>query len=396
METEVGIVMPVYYQKEEHVKAALHTILGQTHTDFMLCIVMDGAPEMLAFIEPLVRHDSRVHIISYEHNQGVAHALNTGFSYIYAIPSIRYVTWVSTDNLYYPHFLATLYHDITHAPPNVGIVYTCFHQIFEDGTLAHSQEFIEDMRKWQSRPKEDLLQGCIIGPAFIHRVEYCKDMDPYRFTLIQDYDYWLRMTDHCDIQFNPEVTMAYRLNSPFSLSTSIRTNPKYHRTCWNEVHQAHWETRQRRGIVPDLTIVYVVKNTTNDLFNNLSRLIDQYYTNYDLFLVNLSGVDIQQIVADEYNDRRIIVRDATKISRKQIIQDIAARCRTPYFMEASGTKKFLNEAILGQRMKEIKESAQVSPVCNRESFAIYRPVGGMGLRTYRVYPIAEAKWRLGI
>lgn len=40
---DTGIVMPVYYQKPEHIQA----VLEQSYAAFRFIIVIDGAPEML-------------------------------------------------------------------------------------------------------------------------------------------------------------------------------------------------------------------------------------------------------------------------------------------------------------------------------------------------------------
>ena len=358
--SDLGIVMPLYYQKEEHIRSAISTILNQSHTNFILFIVIDGALDLLPLVHEIIDGDKRVKIISYKENQGVAYALNKGFEALYQIPSIKYMTWVSNDNIYYPFFLQTLYEGIVKTTSDIGIVYTSYNSIFENGTSADSPQFLESyLRKWMNTI-ENMFQGCIIGPSFIYKVEYCKRIGPYRFTLIQDYDYFLRMMDYCKIKFIPIETMAYRLNSPFSLSTSISTKPEYHRICWNEVHLAHYETRQRRGIKPELTIVYFLYEATEEILNRYGKLIDQYWTNYKLLLVNCSPKNnIKQINA-KYFDMRVSYIDGVNSSPINELNKAKVNLDTPYFMICDGSLLFSEPTMLKPLISTLNENPNYS------------------------------------
>lgn len=105
---DVGVVMPLYTQKPEFLRQALESVLRQTFTEFRLIIVIDGAPDMEPLVRSIIAEDPRVTIISYVQNRGIAHALNTGFDLLFSEPSIQYLSWVSSDNVYEPRFLEIL------------------------------------------------------------------------------------------------------------------------------------------------------------------------------------------------------------------------------------------------------------------------------------------------
>ncbi|SDW05343.1 glycosyltransferase family 2 protein [Paenibacillus sp. CF384] len=302
---KVGVVMPVYYQNETYIRKAIQTVRNQQYRSFTFLIVIDGAPELLPLIQECTAGDPRVTIVSYPLNQGVAFALNYGFE-ILMDQGYDYLTWVSTDNIYYRQFLGTLVNELDRAGPNVGIVYSSFNQIFENGEPAHTPEFLRTLRNWQNRPKEALLDGCIIGPSFIHRAEHCRLVDGYRFKYIQDYDYWLRMTDYCDIKYVPIELMDYRINSPFSLSTHIANDISKHRLCWNEVHRSHYETRQRRSIPLLFSALFIVKpGEVARAHTAIGNIIDQYETNFELIIVSLTTQrEIEEII-ELFHDSRI-------------------------------------------------------------------------------------------
>ncbi|MBP3963061.1 glycosyltransferase family 2 protein [Paenibacillus lignilyticus] len=302
---KVGVVMPVYYQNEVYIRLAIQTVRNQSYRDFAFLIVIDGAPELLPLIQECTAGDRRVTIVSYPVNQGVAFALNYGFELLMD-QGYDYLTWVSTDNIYYLQFLSTLVNEMDRAAPNVGIVYSSFNQIFENGEPAHTPEFLRTLRSWQNRPKEALLDGCIIGPAFIHRAEYCRLVDGYRFKYIQDYDYWLRMTDFCDIKYVPVELMDYRINSPFSLSTHIANDISKHRLCWNEVHKSHYETRQRRNMPLLFSALFIVKpGEVARAHTALGNIIDQYETNCEIIVVSLTTQKEIEEIVEPFHDPRV-------------------------------------------------------------------------------------------
>lgn len=105
---DVGVVMPVYTQKPEFLRQALQSVLHQSFTNFRLVVVIDGAPDMEPLVSSIIVEDPRVTVISYAQNRGIAHALNTGFDLLFSEPSIQYLSWVSSDNVYEPRFLEIL------------------------------------------------------------------------------------------------------------------------------------------------------------------------------------------------------------------------------------------------------------------------------------------------
>jgi glycosyltransferase involved in cell wall biosynthesis len=391
--TDLGIVMPVYYQKEEHIRTAIRTILNQTHTDFILYIVIDGALDLRPIIYDEIDGDKRVKIIAYKENKGVAYALNKGFSVLYRNPNIKYITWVSSDNIYYPFFLQTLYEGIVNSPREIGIVYTSFNRILDNGAPAHSKEYLKTLHKWQSSSIDKMFEGCIIGPAFIHRIEYCKIIEPYRFTLIQDYDYWLRMMDHCKIKYLPIETMEYRIDSPLSLSTSIKTNPKYHRICWNEIHLAHWETRKRRGILPELTIVYYLHEATEQKLKVYGYLIDQFWTNYKLFLVNCSPRNNLKEINEIYYDPRVTYIDGVNNNPNNELNKVISNLNTPYFMFCNGNLAFLNRFKLKTLIHTLKGNPHfTSAHYNKNNQIVTSTAASIpNLQPYAIYKSEEIK-----
>jgi glycosyltransferase involved in cell wall biosynthesis len=242
--------MLVYYQKPEHLQQSIQAVLEQSYAAFRIIIVIDGAPEMLEQVLHHTAEDSRVEIISNPENLGVAGALNTGFGSLLIDPDIRYLTWVTSDNVYDPKFLETLRRALRQSPKETGLVYSSFRYIDDNGQQLKSEADLAQLREIQSQPIEALFEACMIGASFMYKKEYALRIGGYRYAPVEDYDFWLRLTEVCSVKYIPVELMDYRLNSAFSVSASLYSTEKH--PFWRHMyHLSRLEARQRRGIPVD-------------------------------------------------------------------------------------------------------------------------------------------------
>lgn len=285
---DLGIVMPVYKQKPEFLKAALDSVLNQTFTEFKLIIVIDGAPEMEPLARSLIGQDPRAHIISYEVNQGVPHALNTGFAELFKEEQIKYFTWVSSDNVYRPPFLEILRSALIRGPEELGLVYSSFQSIDNNSMPLKDELALGALRKFQAKPKEALLDSSIIGVSFMYKAEYAKKViGGYSLAPVEDYDYWLKLTDHCDIKYIPIELMDYRVDSTFSVSAQLKT-VEAHRRWRYAYHFTRYQGRLRRGIAPQITFLLPLREASQDAVARIEDLYDQVFSNYICQVIDLS------------------------------------------------------------------------------------------------------------
>lgn len=284
---DVGIVMPVYIQNPDFLRLALESVLKQTFTGFRLVVVIDGAMDM----EPLVRQftagDPRVAIISYPVNAGVAHALNTGFDILFEDQEIKYLTWVSSDNIYDAGFLGVLRTALVKGTPELGLVYSSFRSIDNDGNQLDDEHKLAALRQYQGQSKDRLLESSIIGVSFMYKVEPARKTGGYRMQPVEDYDYWLRLEEHCDIRFLPVELMDYRVNSSHSVSAQL-TSKENHRNWRYAFHLTRLQARSRRGIQPALTILYPVVAPDPHHVYAVENIYEQTFSNYIFKVIDLS------------------------------------------------------------------------------------------------------------
>jgi glycosyltransferase involved in cell wall biosynthesis len=365
---DVGIVMPVYNQKESYLRSAIQSILAQSYRDFQLIIVIDGASSDVekAIIEE-VRQEKRVNIIVNQQNQGIATALNLGFRKLMCLSEIEYLTWVSSDNIYYPKFIYKLRKTLKKGPPTLGLVYSCFRHIDDKGKSYHDENFLENFRKWQQQPKEHLLDICFIGASFMYKKIYARLAGDYRLGTVEDYDYWLRLTEHCDIKYIPIQLMDYRVFSPYSISDKLRTSVEHNRRWQYMLQLAKHQARVRRNIPCETTILFPVKDGMEYTVKQLERLLKQYYSNYNLIIIDTSSDPKETIALRKIPDPRILWLRMPSFDEKDAICHGLRNISTPFTLlygkGSFNSKKQLHN--LADQLRQLPEeviSTYYSPV----------------------------------
>jgi hypothetical protein len=296
-----------------------------------LVIVLDGSPKAVRTIaRQMAKGDHRIKIVELAHNQGVAHALNAGFDVLLGREDIRYLTWVSSDNIYYADYLELLRQALRHAPSKVGLSYSNF--VFIDHA-GHKTSFIWDersFRRWQRQAKEELLDVDFIGASFMYKRRLAERIGQYRLDPIQDYDYWLRLTDHHDITYVDKALMAYRLNSTFSVSTELNTSIKQQRLARCNEQIARMEARQRRDIPCETTVLIPVTSCSDGLLKQLDTLFNQSYANYTVWLVSTVKTEKLSAFIQAMPDPRVSILPATSAKISTALSDHIEEIKTPF------------------------------------------------------------------
>ena len=99
---KVSVIMPAY-NRETYIRESIDSVLAQSFTDFELIVVDDGSTDTTAAIVESYT-DSRIRLIC-QPNGGVSVARNTGLE----ASQGQFITFLDSDDLYYPDFLKTLY-----------------------------------------------------------------------------------------------------------------------------------------------------------------------------------------------------------------------------------------------------------------------------------------------
>ncbi|WP_187443580.1 glycosyltransferase [Rossellomorea aquimaris] len=306
---DVGMVMPVYNQLPRYLRAALLSILRQqTYDQFHLIIVIDGANKETKSVVYEFAIDPRCTVIEKEKNEGISKALNTGFDYLFKLDEVKYITWGSSDNLVYPEFIKKLRDKLVSSSSKVGLAFSAFDHIDENGRLLFDKERQDALREWQqTRTKEDLLESSFIGTSFMYKKKYAKQIDGFNLDPVQTYDFWLRLTEICEIAFVPEELMGYRLNSPMSLSKKIVKEKEKHRWWRDQFALARHQARRRRKQPYETTIYFPVYTLDAGTIEEIENLLEQKYADYLLVLIDTTHRLPAKLKELGIQDCRIIV-----------------------------------------------------------------------------------------
>ncbi|MED4029644.1 glycosyltransferase family 2 protein [Priestia megaterium] len=327
---DVGIVMPVYKQDPIYLELALRSILEQSYNNYHFVIVSDGAPpDTVSVIKDVTKGDERIHLILKEKNEGVAKTLNVGFDYLMKFEEVKYFTWVSSDNVYYPTFIEKLKNALEKAPEDVGLSFSTFIHVDHNRVPLDGPQY-KDFYKYQNQPKENLLDVCFIGVSFMYKKQVAAMIDGYRLEPVEDYDYWLRLTEQCEITFVPHVLMEYRTNSPQSISAQLRNSKAQHRRWRYAFKLAQHEARNRRGIPFKLTVIYPVQDGSNSTIEKLELLLEQYFSNYKLIIIDRSLNQSAINILKHIEDPRVKFLELPGASEKEAITKGLREADTPF------------------------------------------------------------------
>jgi hypothetical protein len=113
----VSVLMPTF-KHAAFITRALDSLLRQTFHDWELLILDDGSPDDTEAVVAPYLADGRIRYHRWERNRGIGDALN----YLTSLARGRYIAYLPSDDLYYPHHLERLVAALD-ADPDVYMAY---------------------------------------------------------------------------------------------------------------------------------------------------------------------------------------------------------------------------------------------------------------------------------
>lgn len=196
---KISIVLPVY-NGEKYLREAIESILGQTFQDWELLLVndcsTDTSPEIM---REYAAKDSRVRYLENPVNRQLPNSLNEGFRWAEG----EYFTWTSDDNCYKKDAIA-LMAAFLDENPDCGLVYC-------DMECISGQE--GRIKRTSLEPESLCYENCV-GACFLYRREAAESTGAYDadMILVEDYDYWLRISRRYLVSHIPQVQYIYRIH----------------------------------------------------------------------------------------------------------------------------------------------------------------------------------------
>ena len=226
----ISVVMSIFNEKLNWIKAAVESILIQTYKDFEFIIVIDNPSipdDIRSYIEEKREQDRRIIVLYNETNLGLALSLNRAIS----AAKGKYIARMDAD-------------DIANAERlQLEIEYIEKHQVDMVATNAIIvDENSQEIRKGISLPENPMSEleytNIIIHPSVLMRKDAVCNLGGYRnFKRSQDYDLWLRLiTAGYKIRIIDSYLMKYRVRTN-SLTKAGRLEQYYTNLYQKKLHK---------------------------------------------------------------------------------------------------------------------------------------------------------------
>jgi glycosyltransferase involved in cell wall biosynthesis len=215
MRPVVSIVIPCYNQAH-YLSDALHSVLGQTFTDWDVIIVNDGSTDNTAeivsqFTDPRIRY-------IYQENQGLGGARNSGIQAAQG----EMIALLDSDDVWEPKYLEEML-DRLNGYSEAAAVYCGIQHINSRGQPL-GKPSVKNVRP-EAFHQTIIYEGnWLIPGAVIFRKKLADEVGLFDESLlgVEDTDLWLRLSDRHVFVGLPKALVRYRLHD-----TNMSKDPQH-------------------------------------------------------------------------------------------------------------------------------------------------------------------------
>lgn len=181
VEPKVSIVLPTYNGASRYLDASIKSCLAQTHRNLEVIVVDDCSNDhTLEVVESFF--DQRIRYIRHEKNMRLPNALNSGFR----VSTGEFLTWTSDDNEYLPVAIERMVAFLRdHGEADF---------VYADYYALHAESGKRELRRLPDQL--DFRRKNCIGPCFLYTRRVYQRIGEYdpKYELVEDYDYWTRVS----------------------------------------------------------------------------------------------------------------------------------------------------------------------------------------------------------
>ena len=214
MEKElVSVVITTYKRRVSQIKAAIDSVLNQSHENLEL-IIVDDSPNEYEYRDEVKNYcenilDSRVKYIQHEKNMGACAARNTGFSN----SNGKYIAFLDDDDEWVKDKIEKQLDVFRKSKNNIGLVY-CNATIHEgDGSTRCVFDRHTPYRGsvYKQLSCDNFIGSCSFPLLKSEALEKVGGFDP-KMVASQDWDTWLRISKIYDIDYTEDSLIHYYIH----------------------------------------------------------------------------------------------------------------------------------------------------------------------------------------
>lgn len=200
-----SVIIPTF-NRGKVIRRSIDSVLKQTFTDIELIVIDDGSNDNT---ESVVKdfHDSRLHYLKNEKNEGANHARNMGIR----VARGKYFSFLDSDDEWLPNKLLRVYEKFL-SDEEIGCVYDRAGILDNQGKIVPIHEDILEGYIY----KEALTKGYITSMSFLSVKRECFDVlggFDESFTHCQDDEICLRLASAFKFGLIPEVLGIYHTDA---------------------------------------------------------------------------------------------------------------------------------------------------------------------------------------
>jgi GT2 family glycosyltransferase len=198
----ISVLTPVHDPPPHMLEETIASVLGQTFTDWELCLVDDGSsnPDVVAALERHAASDPRIHLKRRDAAGGISAATNTALE----LATGDYVALLDHDDSLTPGALQRVAEALAREP-DLDMIYSDEDVMGGTGVIEHHPK-----PGWSPEHMSALMYTCHLG---VYRRSLAVDMGGFqsRYDGCQDYDFVLRLIERTNrIAHIPEMLYHWR------------------------------------------------------------------------------------------------------------------------------------------------------------------------------------------
>ena len=220
MKPYFSVIIPVY-NKENHIKATLESVLNQTFKDFEIIIVNDGSTDGREDIILQIT-DNRIHLHTIK-NHGVSYARNYGISK----STSDLIVFLDADDFWEPFHLEDL-KALHETFPNCGLYCKAYLKKLNNIKLIPKYKGIPQTKDWMGIIKDYFEASSINAVAWTSAVMIPKNIldkvggfdEKITLGAGEDTDLWIRIALQHPVAFYNKVSAIHNLDTENRISNS--------------------------------------------------------------------------------------------------------------------------------------------------------------------------------
>jgi glycosyltransferase involved in cell wall biosynthesis len=205
----VSIIIPVY-NGENYLREAIDSALAQSYPSLEIIVVNDGSNDQGATEKIAAAYGDKIRYLHKE-NGGVSTALNMGIREMTG----EYFSWLSHDDLYYPHKIERQIQQLNQNGDMTTIVHSAYDLLEEPSkTITHVIHSNVYPMEYLTHSVLPVLQGLVHGCSLLIHKSHFERVGVFDDKLVttQDYDLWFRMMRNQNIIYIGEPLIIGRVH----------------------------------------------------------------------------------------------------------------------------------------------------------------------------------------